>query len=66
MLFRVATVTIITFAFASVGWLSFGDPIQQAFLELAHGRWVAFAGLAVSLSASVIGVIGLAFTACRP
>jgi hypothetical protein len=62
MFSRVATVILMTLAVATVGRLSFFDPIQQA---LADGGWVAFTGAIISLSASIIGVAGAVYSTCK-
>jgi len=55
----------ITLAGAVVAWLSFFDPIWDAYLELAEGEWLSVAGNAVAVSASLIGVACAVFTARR-
>ena len=50
---------------AVVAWLSFVDPIWDAYLEIAEGGWLPVAGIAITVSASLIGVACAVYTACK-
>ena len=39
-----------------VAWVSFVDPIRDAYLEVAEGEWLSVASIAITVSASLIGV----------
>jgi hypothetical protein len=39
-----------------VAWVSFVDPIWDAYLEVAEGEWLSVASIAITVSASLIGV----------
>ena len=52
-------------ACAVLAWLSFVDPIWEAYLLMAEGEWPSVTGIAITVSASLIGVAGGVFTACR-
>jgi hypothetical protein len=55
----------IALACAVVAWLSFVDPIWEAYLEIAEGEWLSVAGIAITVSASLIGVACAVFTAFK-
>ena len=55
----------IALAIAAIGWLSFVDPIWEAYLLIAEGEWPSVAGIAITVSASLIGVACAVFTACK-
>jgi hypothetical protein len=55
----------IALAIAAIGWLSFVDPIWDAYLEFAEGEWLSVGGIATSVSASLIGVACAVYTACK-
>jgi hypothetical protein len=55
----------IALAGAVVAWLSFVDPIWEAYLELAEGEWLSVAGIAVTVVTSLIGVACAVFTAFK-
>ena len=39
-----------------VAWVSFVDPIRDAYLEVAEGEWLSVASIAITVAASLIGV----------
>jgi hypothetical protein len=45
-----------TLACAVVAWLSFVDPIWEAYLQIAEGEWLSVAGISITVSASLTGV----------
>jgi hypothetical protein len=55
----------IAVASALVAWLSFVDPIWDAYLEVAEGEWLSVASIAITVSASLIGVACAIYTACK-
>jgi hypothetical protein len=64
-LFTKAETFGIALASAVVAWLSFVDPIWDAYLEIAEGGWLPVAGIAITVSASLIGVACAVYTACK-
>ena len=55
----------IAVASALVAWLSFVDPIWDAYLEVEEGEWLSVASIAITVSASLIGVACAVYTACK-
>jgi hypothetical protein len=55
----------IAVASALVAWLSFVDPIWDAYLEVAEGEWLSVASIAITVSASLIGVACAIYTAFK-
>jgi hypothetical protein len=64
-LFTTAETFGIALASAVVAWLSFVDPIWDAYLEIVEGEWLSVAGIAITVSASLIGVACAIYTACK-
>jgi hypothetical protein len=48
-----------------VAWLSFVDPIWDAYLEIEEGEWLSVASIAITVSASLIGVACAVYTAWK-
>jgi hypothetical protein len=55
----------IALASAAVAWSSFVDPIWEGYLAIAEGEWLSVAGIAVTVSASLIGAACAVYTAWK-
>jgi hypothetical protein len=55
----------ITLPCGVAAWLSFIDPIWQAYSTFSTDGWTSIAGIALSVSASLIGAACAIYTACK-